>query len=193
MAAALYNRRDWFPLAKIEGDALLCPGLAHLSATEVFMDLDELPDLLEGCSEWVTAHALISVRPSPRGWLYSDAAIAWLHLRHGSLCCLCGTVERGRLFTDDQFCRWLVGRQYPFHSSPPICSGCNGRLHIFGRSLGRSTSRRFRFLENEAEYVAALHEITKSHHFRQRLKANAEAWRNLRFDPRREPEARAAA
>lgn len=182
-----YHRNTkWFPLSHVESAALREPSLSHVSASEVFMALDVMPELLDGQSEWVTAHMLISVRPSDQGPLYSLAALTWLHLKFGAVCALCHDVTRANLFTDYGFCRWMVGR--PYLGADPICGACNGKLHQFSRTL--SVNQRFESLRNDTEYVAALREITKSSTFRKRVLENA--GRNLRTSPRKHNEQVAA-
>lgn len=169
----------------LERDALAHPSFVHVSEADV---LDHVESGLAEAHRWVPAGS-----PDVE---YRARVFSHIHILLGKHCCLCNSITAvpapaySPLRTSLPFCKWLCGdfdaSSLTHSRTHPLCSNCNSPIVCFSaREHGTGWGQRASpVLQNDAEFVTALHLITHDKCFRKRVEANAAIYDSLRFDPR---------
>jgi hypothetical protein len=174
---------EWLSFDDALASVALEPAFAHHKRDVLYWALDWLGDF--DCDD----DGYVAV--SSFGLVYHKSVAEFLAAHELTvLCIVCGYVEAPESYTghvDVGFVDWLTSSE-PVVA--PMCNRCCQAVRTFTSKIhGAGSGAR---LGNEAEYVAALHAVTRSSNFKSRVSASGYAWARLRFDPRRAPERSAA-
>jgi hypothetical protein len=130
---------------------------------------------------------------------FKKEILEFLAEKTGVFCCICGHIRphfqaklyQHRFYTDGGFIDWLIGCddwRFAGYAVFPLCNPCNGAAERFAiRDLELFCNSRLNRwkMKDESQYVSTLYAITRTPLFKKRVKVNANAFVNARFDPRK--------